>query len=269
MVRLTDTHCHLNLNQFEPDLDLVLRRAFDKGVERILIPGIDLETSRRAVELADIHPELFAAIGVLPSYANSWNSATIKEIQSLSRHPKVAAIGEIGLDYYRTYASPQEQKPVLLAQLELAAELQLPIVVHQREAMPDLWPMLEKWHAQLVHNTKGLANRPGVLHAYEGTAEYAEKAAALNFQFGLGGSITYPTAVQREEMFQQLPLQNILIETDAPYLTPQPYRGTRNEPAYVEVIIERLAKIRKQSVEEIARITSENADRLFLWRAPR
>ncbi len=269
MARLTDTHCHLNFKQFEPDLDLVLRRAFESGVERILIPGIDVETSRRAVELADTHTALFAAIGVHPNYANSWNSDTIKEIQSLSRHPKVVAIGEIGLDYYRTFVTPHEQKPVLLIQLELAAELQLPVVVHQREAMQDLWAVLEKWHAQLVSDSKELANRPGVLHAYEGTAEDGEKAVALNFQFGLGGPITYPTAVQREEVFKKLPLQNILVETDAPYLPPQPYRGTRNEPAYVKVIVERFAKIRGQSVEEIARITSENADRLLLWRAPR
>lgn len=262
---ITDTHCHLNLNQFEIDLEAVLERAALNGVERILIPGIDLPTSRRAVQLAEQHPSLYAAVGIHPNSANSWRSGTIKEIESLSWHPKVAAIGEIGLDYYRLKASPETQKAILQQQLELAASRKLPVIIHSRQAMQDLMPLLASWHAQLSGSTEMLAERPGVLHAFEGSLEIAEKAILLNFLIGVGGPITYPKSGEKRELIRRLPLDAILTETDAPYLSPQPVRGQRNEPANVKIIVEKIAEIRIANVELVAERTSQNANRLFLW----
>ncbi len=265
VARLTDTHCHLNLNQFNEDLEAVLARAAQAGVERILVPGIDLPTSRRAVELAKQHAGLFAAVGIHPNSANSWDSGTIKEIDALCRHPKVVAIGEIGLDYYRQHATPTQQKAVFQAQLELALEMQLPVVIHNRESTQDMLPLLKSWRERLRGHRAELAARPGVLHAFEGTVQQALEAARLNFRIGVGGPITYPKADQRLETITNLPLEIILIETDAPYLSPQPHRGERNEPANVKIVVQKMAELLNLEYDQVAQITSESADRLFLW----
>lgn len=265
LARLTDTHCHLNLNQFNEDLEAVLARAAQAGVERILVPGIDLETSRRAVELAEQHALLFAAVGIHPNSANSWDSGTIKEIKALCRHPKVVAIGEIGLDYYRQHATPAQQKAAFQAQLELAAAAQLPVVIHNRESTQDMLPMLKRWHEWLRDNRSILAARPGVLHAFEGTTQQALEAARLNFRISVGGPITYPRAGQRLKTIKELPLETILIETDAPYLSPQPHRGERNEPVNVRIVVQKMAEFLNLKYDQVAQITSESADRLFLW----
>ncbi len=266
---ITDTHCHLNLNHFIDDLEAVLERAAVNGVKRILIPGVDLPTSQRAVQLAEKYTALFAAVGVHPNNANSWRSGTIKEIEALSQHPKVVAIGEIGLDYYRRKASPETQKAVFQAQLELAARRGLPVIIHNRESLQDLWPMLASWQTQLSRISASLIERPGVLHAYEGSLETARKAFQLNFRIGVGGPLTYPKAVEKRDLVRRLPLSAILTETDAPYISPQPVRGQRNEPANVKIVVEKIAEITNLSVEQVAEATSQNADRLFHWSTSR
>ncbi len=265
MASLTDTHCHLNLDQFSEDLEVVLERAAINGVEQILVPGIDLDTSRRAVEIAEKFYGVFAAIGVHPNSANSWNSGTIKEIISLSRHPKVVAIGEIGLDYYRLRTAPHAQKVVFQAQLDLASQVQLPVLIHNRQATRDLWPMLKNWHERIRGHGEELAKHPGVLHAYEDSLEMAREALQCNFQFGVGGPITYPKAGARAEVIKNLMIESILIETDAPYLSPQACRGQRNEPANVKMIAEKIAEIVNLNYDEVVEITTKNANRLFRW----
>jgi len=266
---LTDTHCHLNLNQFAEDLELVLERAVQNGVDRILVPGIDLETSQRAIDIAEKYTGVFAAVGVHPNNANSWNSGTIKEIEALSQHPKVVAIGEIGLDYYRCYAAREVQKVVFEVQLDLASRRQLPVLIHNREATHDLWRMLKGWRAQLQDLGKDLAKRPGVLHAFEESMDIASEAIQLNFYLGFGGAITYPKAGNRVELIRKLPLEGLLVETDAPYLSPQSQRGQRNEPANVRIITKKIAEIKNLNYDKVVKATSQNAERIFLWSASR
>jgi TatD DNase family protein len=264
---LTDTHCHLNLKQFDEDLEIVLERALESKVERILVPGVDLSTSQRAIHLSEKHPNIFAAVGVHPNMANSWNSDTIKEIASLCQHPKVVAIGEIGLDFYRDYANPEMQIDIFQAQLAVAANMELPVIIHNRKSFQDLWPILTNWYAGLASKSNGLATRPGVLHAFEESLASAQQAVSINFKIGICGAITFPTNVSLVEIVNSLPLQSFLIETDAPYITPHPYRGKRNEPANVKFIVEKIADISNINYKEVAAITSRNAERLFLWRA--
>ena len=263
---LTDTHCHLNLNIFQDTLAQVLERAWEKGLERILIPGIDVATSEKAVALAEQFPNLFAAVGFHPSEAGSWNETIIPSLKDLARHPKVVAIGEIGLDYYREPFSRPVQREILRAQLELASEMQLPVILHNRESFEDLWSEITDWHARLTQAGSPLALRPGVLHSFDGTLANAQAAIELGFFIGISGPVTFKNARDRQAVASELPLKKILIETDAPYLTPQPYRGRwPNEPAYVSFVAEKLADLHAQPLQVITRATWENAAQLFKW----
>ena len=266
-MRLTDTHCHLNLNTFLEDLPGFLERAAQAGVARVLVPGIDLQTSRVAVELAEQHSMLYAAVGVHPGDAATWNANTLSELCDLARHPKAAAIGEIGLDYYRDRSPRPLQREVFEAQLQLAGELGLPVVVHNRDSFSDLWNMLEDWQAGLAKIGSPLAERPGVLHSFDGTLTDAQRAVEKHFAIGISGPVTFKNARERQETAAGLPLESILIESDAPYLTPQPFRGRwPNEPAYVRFVAEKIAELHQISVEAAAQITWDNAAQLFHWR---
>ena len=262
-----DTHCHLNLNLFQNDLDEVLERALQQGVERILIPGIDLEISRRAVQLSEDNIHLYAAIGVHPNDALTWQADTLAELKELAASsPKVVAIGEIGLDYYRDFSPAALQKEIFLAQLALAEEIQKPVIVHGRQSLVDLWQLLSSWHKTLSDHHSPLVKRLGVLHSYEGDLDTALQAVQLGFQIGIGGPVTFRNAKDRQSMAASLPLQAILLETDAPYLSPHPFRGLRNEPGYVVWVAEKIAALRDRPISEIAAVTTKNADRFFGWR---
>ena len=262
-----DTHCHLNLNLFQSDLDEVLERALQQGVERIVIPGIDLESSRRAVQLSENNHHLYAAVGVHPNDALTWQKRTLAELKELTSSPRVVAIGEIGLDYYRDFAPAALQKEIFLIQLALAEETQKPVIVHGRHSLVDLWQSLSSWHNTLLDHNSPLAKRPGVLHSYEGDLETALQAIKLNFQIGIGGPVTFKNARERQSVAAGLPLQNILLETDAPYLAPHPFRGLRNEPGYVVWVAEKIAALHSRPLAEIAAVTTNNADRFFGWRS--
>jgi TatD DNase family protein len=264
---LVDSHCHLFFNLFIDDLDLVLRRAWDGGITRILMPGIDLETSRQVIALAEKHPNLFAAVGVHPNDALGWQPGSLAQLKEMAQHPKVVAIGEIGLDYYRDNTPQALQREVLAAQLELAASLGKPVVIHNRQAITDLWPVLKDWQAALVQAGNPLGQAPGVLHSFEGTQEMAFQAIERHFYIGIGGPVTFRNAVDRQEVARALPLAHILLETDAPFLTPHPHRGQRNEPSYVIFIAEKIAQLRAQSLQVVAEATTQNANRLFAWGA--
>ncbi len=270
---LTDTHCHLDFEKFDSDRQAVLDRAIQAGVGRILIPGLTLSSSLSAVKLAHSHPILFAAVGVHPTEASGFESSSINDLRNLAQHPKVKAIGEIGLDYYWD-ASPRDlQQKVLSDQLALAAELQLPVVIHFREkgdvasgdCAADLLKILEKWVAGLKRIKSPLAKRPGVLHSFSGTLETARAAVKLGFFVGVAGPVTYKNGQTRQELVASLPLDRILLETDAPFQTPHPHRGKRNEPAYVRLIADKIALVRSSTIELIVAATHENAERLFAW----
>ena len=274
-MKLTDTHCHLDLEQFDADRDAVIQRAINAGLTRVLIPSLSGKSSRAAVKLAESNPMLYAAVGVHPNEAETWDGQTISSLKELAAQSlKVAAIGEIGLDYYWNKSPREEQISILKEQLNLAAELELPVVIHSREkedaehgaCAEDLMQTLEEWVSGLRSRNEALAGHPGVLHSFSGSTETAKHAIDLGFYIGVTGPITYKNAEKKRQLIGDLPLERLLIETDAPYLTPEPYRGKRNEPAFVLHIADKIAEIQSRSPQEVAAATTENAARLFSWR---
>lgn len=263
---LTDTHCHLDFEWFDKDRDQVVERAREAGITRILNPGIDLASSHSALELADRFTEVYVAVGIHPNSASTFNQESMPRLRELASHPKVVAIGEIGLDYYRDRAPRDLQQRIFRLQLELAAESGLPVVIHNREATADVLQLLLEWQTQLVEAGSVLAQRPGVLHSYAENEENGRKAIESNFTIGITGPVTFRNAPELQRVVASLPVTHLLIETDAPFLTPHPLRGQRNEPALVRWVAEKIAELHSSSVSEIARETSQNADRLFNWR---
>jgi len=250
---IVDTHCHLNLPQFDADRDEVVARAFAAGVTQVIVPGSDLPTSRRALALAEQYAGVWAAVGVHPNDAVSFSPDDLAELRRLAAHPRVVAIGEIGLDLYWKTLPLEQQQAVFIAQLQLAAELGKPVIVHDREA-----------HAAVMEALRD--HRPpagGVLHAFSGDGAMAQAAVAGEFYLGVDGPLTYKNSQALRAIFAAVPLERILLETDAPYLTPRPYRGQRNEPAYVRYVAETLAEVRHVTVEELALATTANAACLF------
>jgi TatD DNase family protein len=258
----TDTHCHLNISAFGGDLPDVLERARLEGIQRMLIPGMDLETSRFAIEISQDIPEAYAAVGVHPHYADSWNDEVHAEIRELARSSKVVAIGEIGLDFYRNLSSREAQISAFKDQLQLASELELPVVIHNREAMAEILEIIVPWAEQ---NASVGIQRPGVLHAYSADAESASVAITHGFYLGVAGPITFRNAEIRREITAQIPLDRLLLETDSPYMSPHPLRGKRNEPANIRYIAQKLSELFELNLSVIIENTAENANELFRW----
>ncbi len=266
MFGLVDSHCHLDFYAFDQDRAEVLMRANKSSVHTILNPGIDLATSRSAVQLTEVYSNLFAAVGVHPNEGQTWTEKTARELRTLARHAKVVAIGEIGLDYYRNQTPRDQQVSNFRSQLALAAELNLPVIIHNRQATADVIEILASWYSALVRHDSPLAERPGVLHSFEGDLEVAQRAMDMHFFLGVSGPITFRNAPERRALFSTLPLEKLLIETDSPFLAPHPYRGQRNEPAYVRAVAETLASIQDTTLSSVGEMTSANAARLFAWR---
>ncbi len=272
-MQLTDTHCHLDLEKFDADRDAVIERALAAGVSRILIPGITLKSSHAIVGLAGSRPELFAAVGVHPDEALTWDPQTVPALRELAADLKVVAVGEIGLDYYWDTAPHDYQQMALKAQLDLSAELQLPVLIHLREkedapdgeCARDVLRILDEWVGGLRAGKNPLADRPGVLHSFSGSLQMARRAIDLGFYIGVTGPLTFKNAQKRQEIIASLPVERLLIETDAPFLAPVPRRGERNEPAFVMYIAEKIATLHSISPDQAAEITSSNAERLFAW----
>lgn len=270
-MKLTDTHCHLDLDRFAADRDQVLARAQAAGLIRILVPALDETSSEAAVKLAQSSPMLYAAVGVHPTEARGWGPETLQNLRQKARAPKVVAIGEIGLDYYWDAAPPALQKEILRQQLELAAELNLPVILHLREkgdapegpCTEDLLRLVSTWVNELRASGHPLALRPGVFHAFAGTLAIAQIVLSLGFYIGVGGPVTY--RAERAAVIAALPLERLLLETDAPFLAPYPFRGKRNEPAHIWHIADKIAQIHLCSQEEVAAITTRNAAHLFAW----
>jgi TatD DNase family protein len=234
-------------------------------VERLLIPGIDIHSSMAAASLAEEHAMVYAGVGVHPNSGTTWTPTTRAELSDLTRKTKVVAIGEIGLDYYRDWTPHHVQRKVFREQLELAADVELPVVIHNRDAGDDLIPMLLDWQEDLVEEGSPLADAPGVLHSYSDDLETAERVIAAGFYLGISGPVTFKKAVELQEIARRIPLEKLLIETDAPYLTPHPFRGKRNEPGYVYYVAEKIAELRGVSPDEVGKITANNAKILFNW----
>jgi TatD DNase family protein len=252
---LIDSHCHLDFPQFDADRDEVLARSAAAGVTALVNPGADLESSRRAVALAERYTAIYAAVGVHPHDAATLDGPALVELRQLAAHPKVVAIGEIGLDYYRDLSPRDRQRAAFEAQLALAAELDLPVIVHQREAAADVLAALRAWAG---------GGHPGcVLHAFGGEEATADEAVAQGFYLGIGGPLTYQNARRLPEIVPHLPLERLLLETDAPYLPPHPYRGQRNEPAYLALVAHRLAELRGLPLETLTSQVTENTGRAF------
>jgi TatD DNase family protein len=269
---LTDTHCHLDYSKFDPDRAEVIQRATDSGLIRLLVPGLDHRSSAAAVRLAESATSVYAAVGFHPTDLDKFSEEAFQEVKRLASHPKVIAIGEIGLDYYWIKESDKRafQREALKQQLQFAKEMNKPVIIHMREendawfgeASQDLLKILGEWQKNLCGS---LAEKPGVLHSFNGNLETAQKALALNFYLGITGPVTYKNAEEKRKIIRQLPLNKILIETDAPFLAPVPFRGKRNEPAYVHHIADKIAEIHSKSPAEIAALTTANAARLFAW----
>jgi TatD DNase family protein len=264
MIPFTDTHCHLNLHQYHEDREKVLKRAWIANLVWILNPGIDLETSREAVDLAKAYPKrIYAAIGIHPNYSKRWTEKLLQDIRELARQPEVVAIGEIGLDYYRQHTPFDQQQTMFKAQLQLAGKLGLPVIIHNRESTHDLMEILSNWYQELVATGNKLSKRPGVLHSYSADLETALAAIEMNFYIGISGPVTFTNAPQRKSVTKNLPLDHLLLETDAPYLAPHPHRGKRNEPAYIPLIAEEIAHLHDTDSKTVASHTYTNACQLF------
>lgn len=253
-MKLIDSHAHLDLPEFDRDRDAVLERARAAGVETVITVGIGIGECRRALELADRHSFVYATLGIHPHNAAELDLAMLDFIENNARHPKVVALGEMGLDYYRNLSSRQDQVRCFRAQLDLARSLKKPVVIHDRDAHDDTMSILRQEKA---------GEAGGVLHCFSGDAAMARACIDMGFFISIPGTVTFKSAAPLQEVVRQVPLESLLVETDCPFLTPVPYRGGRNEPAYVRLVAEKIAEIKKLSPDEVAGITSGNARKLF------
>ncbi len=255
---IVDTHCHLYFDRFDADRDAVIARAAENDVQVMVIPAVNVETSKAAISLAETHTGVYACVGVHPNYVIQFTNEMRAEFHSLSAHSKVVAIGEIGLDYYWDTVPRDQQKLAFEAQLSLASDVDLPVIIHCREAFPDTIEILVDW----VKNSNYPEN-PGVLHSFAGSLEDAKRLLDIGFFLGITGPVTFPKADGLRTVARTIPLDRLLIETDAPFLTPQQRRGKRNEPAYVKWVGERIAIERAIEAEDLFAATTRNAHQLF------
>ncbi|MCI9156296.1 MAG: TatD family hydrolase [Lawsonibacter sp.] len=252
-MRLFDTHAHYDSGAFNADRLELLASMPEQGVELILNPGCELESSKAAVELAERFPFVYAAVGVHPSDCGPWEEIWPDQLRALAAHPKVKAIGEIGLDYYWKENPPHEfQQQVFHTQLELAEELNLPVIVHDREA-----------HRDCLETVKDHPKVTGVYHCYSGSLEDAKTLVKLGWMLSFTGVVTYKNARKSLEVIQWLPMDRIMVETDSPYLTPEPFRGQRNDSGKVYRVAETIAQVKGLDPEEVALVTLENGKRFF------
>ena len=252
---LIDSHAHLDDEKFHGDREYIIKNLGENGVELVINIGADLQTSKNSVNLAKEYENIYAVVGVHPHSAKEVTDEILEEIRELAGEDKVVAIGEIGLDYHYDYSPRDIQVKQFKAQLKLAKELDMPVVIHSREATQETFDIIK----EEVENG-GLR---GVLHAFSGSPEIAREYIKLGFLISIGGPLTFKNARVTKEVAKEIDLAHMIIETDSPYLTPTPNRGKRNQPMYVKYVAEEIAKIKGIEVEEVIRITNENTKRLF------
>ncbi len=254
MIQLVDSHCHLQFPDFEKDAEPVIARAKKAGVRWFINVGSDLGASRKAIEQADRFPECYATVGIHPHDAASADEKSFDELRKLARHPKVVAIGEVGLDYFRNLSSPEIQKAAFTRFIDLARELDLPLILHIRDAYDDVLNILSECASGQVR---------GVSHCFSSNADMMRKLLDLGLYISFAGPVTYKKNDELRQAARFCPNDRILVETDAPYLPPQSRRGIRNEPAYMVETAGRLAEIKGMDVEALAEVTTGNVIRLF------
>lgn len=262
---LIDTHCHLDFNVFDDDRDTVINNAYEVGVTHMINPGVDIQSSEKIIELSRQYEAIFAAVGVHPNSSNT-DSEWLIQLKKLVKHAKVVAIGEIGLDYYRKTNSIDYQKQLFNLQLRLAQNVNLPVIIHSRQAGSDVIQILSGWKTILKNDNSPLQDLPGVLHSFSDELDIAKKAIELGFFIGITGPITFSNAQELQATIANVPVESLLIETDAPFLTPHPNRGKRNEPANIIYIAEKIAEIHNLPLERVIKQTTLNAKRVFRLR---
>ncbi|RAM57953.1 DNAase [Candidatus Phytoplasma oryzae] len=251
---LIDTHTHLNLKDFNEDLENVLQRSFQNNIKNFIVPGLDEETNKKTINLSIDKPYIKAAVGIHPCYYLNQNPFDIEKYLNL---PQVVAVGEIGLDLYHEKKSLLIQKRNLKIQIELAIKYQLPIILHARESFQEIYEIL------LSYRQKGNKVR-GVFHCLVSNLQEAKKALDLNFYIGIGGIVTYEKAYEAHKIAKEIPLNKILLETDSPFLTPFPLnKNQRNEPSFLKIIAEKIAFLKNISFQEVSFQTTLNANELF------
>ena len=252
---LINTHCHFNHKRLLDDIEGCIERAARVGVTQMIVVGFDMASSEQAVAQAEAHPgTLFAAIGVHPHDSKDWDHASEVRLRALSGHPSVVAIGEIGLDFHYDFSPRDAQYAAFRAQMRLAREIGLPVVIHCREAYTETLEVLAE---------EGVHEIGGVMHCWAGSPEQADQTVALGMALGFGGTLTFKSAEEVREAAKRVPAEALLVETDAPYLAPMPHRGKRNEPAYTRLVADYLAGLRGVGIPEIEAITTANARRVF------
>jgi len=251
---LFDTHVHLNAYQFTDDRTEVIERAFAAGVRYMVVVGFDRETIPLALEIAEQYETIYAAIGWHPVDAIDCTEEDLQWIEQLTTHPKVVALGEIGLDYHWDKSPKDVQANIFRKQIQLARKLNLPIIIHNRNATEDVIQILQEENAKEVG---------GIMHCYSDSVDYVQTCLDMNFYISLGGPVTFKNAKDPKEVAKYVPMDRLLIETDAPYLAPHPNRGKRNEPAYVRLVAEEIAQLRDVTLQEISEQTTKNALKLF------
>ncbi|GLI83651.1 TatD family hydrolase [Rossellomorea marisflavi] len=251
---LFDTHVHLNAEQFDEDVEEVIARAKEAGVENMVVVGFDRPTIERAMELVETYDFLYASVGWHPVDAIDMKDEDLDWIEEWTKHPKVVALGEMGLDYHWDKSPEDVQKDVFRRQIRLAKKVKLPIIIHNREATQDIVDILKE---------EGASEVGGIMHCFSGSPEVAKECVDMNFYISLGGPVTFKNARKPKEVAKEIPLEKLLVETDCPYLAPHPNRGKRNEPAYVRLVAEQIAELKEISIEEVEAATTRNAKKLF------
>jgi TatD DNase family protein len=249
-----DTHAHLFLENFKDDLDEILNRAKQNKVDFIIVPATDLKTAKEAISLAEKYEQIYATVGIHPHDTKDWEDSLINEIESLTKHPKVVGIGEIGLDYYYDFSPRDKQIKAFKSQLDLAVKLDLPVVIHNRDSDADMMEIIQGYCGS------GLKAQ---FHCYNGSLQDAVEFMKMSHFISFTGNITFKKSENLREILKSINLNHLLLETDSPFMTPVPHRGKRNEPAYVSYVAQQVAEIHKISIEEVANITSLNTFRFF------
>jgi TatD DNase family protein len=261
-----DSHCHLTSESFVQDLDQVIAAALAVGVDKIVVPGVDLESSTKSVNLANSHSHLYAAVGVHPEACCRYSASQMEALRHLAQDEKVVAIGEIGLDFHYQPMDVELQKSVFKEMLALASSVGKPVLIHSRDSMETVLQMVDVWVNDLKKEINAdLVLAPGIFHAFEGDLDQAKKAVQNHFALGVGGPITYKNATLKHLVFSQIELEHLVLETDAPYLPPTPFRGKRNEPSHIKEIAEKLSELSHQPLESVAVQTTECARNIFRW----
>lgn len=254
ILMLVDTHAHLNDEKFNEDRAEVIKRAKEVGVETIINIGYNRETILSTIELVEQYDFIFGAVGWHPNDAHEMKEEDFDWLKEITQHPKILAIGEIGLDYYWDFAPKEVQQEIFRKQIQLAKQVNLPIIIHDRDAHQDICSILRE---------EGAKDVGGIIHSFSGSMEMAKECIDLGFYISFSGPVTFKNAKKPKEVATHIPIDRILLETDSPYLTPEPYRGKRNESAYVKFVATKIAELRGMDVEEIAQITTRNANQIL------